>query len=380
MIAFLKNIIAGADRLQKRIINYLKPFLYRKAEWGKIQITRLVVIISASFVAFSNLASRNDFYFWDNSKNEEDSIIRAELRGTAPKVFHSLAMAPIADASEVVSEEELARLKKEGEKATVLNQAVVGISNPSVEEFNQSSQDVFVYMVKEGDTLGSIAQNYGINSNTIKWANGLEDSDFIKPGDQLFILPVSGVKYKVKSGDKVADLAKKYKAKEEEIIAFNDLPANGALKEGEEIIIPDGQIDEPRRIAGTGQDTTSGAGTAVGGSDTSRKFNKQYYASGSHRFPWGWCTWYVASRRHVPWGGNAGTWLYHAKAYGANIGKTPKAGAIIVTNESSYGHVGIVEKVSGNSVTISEMNYRGFGVVSKRTISAKSGVIKGYIY
>lgn len=341
------------------------------------------MIISATFVAFSNLASRNDFYFWDNDEDDQDSIIRAELRNTAPKVFHSLAMAPIADASEAISEEELARLKKEGERATVLNQAVVSISNPSVEEFNESSQDVYVYMVKEGDTLGSIAQNYGINSNTIKWANGLDDSDFIKPGDQLFILPVSGVKYKIKSGDNIADLAKKYKAKEEEIIAFNDLPANGALKEGDEIIIPDGEIEETRRIAGTtGQPTTpSGATTpTTGGADTSRKFNKQYYASGSHRFPWGWCTWYVASRRHVPWGGNAGTWLYHAKAYGANIGKTPKAGAIIVTNESSYGHVGIVEKVSGGSITISEMNYRGFGVVSKRTISAKAGVIKGFIY
>lgn len=374
---------AQAGYLQERITNYLKPFLYRKAEWGKIQITRLVVIISATFVAFSNLASRNDFYFWNNDEEDQDSIIRAELRNTAPKVFHSLAMAPIADASEAISEEELARLKKEGEKATVLNQAVVGISNPSVEEFNESSQDVYVYTVKEGDTLGSIAQNYGINSNTIKWANGLDDSDFIKPGDQLFILPVSGVKYKIKSGDNIADIAKKYKAKEDEIIAFNDLPANGALKEGEEIIIPDGEIDEPtRRIAGTGQTGTSATGTAptVGGADTSRRFNKQYYASGSHRFPWGWCTWYVASRRHVPWGGNAGTWLYHAKAYGANIGKTPKAGAIIVTNESSYGHVGIVEKVSGGSITISEMNYRGFGVVSKRTISAKAGVIKGFIY
>jgi len=42
--------------------------------------------------------------------------------------------------------------------------------------------------------------------------------------------------------------------------------------------------------------------------------------------------------------------------------------------------VGIVTKVSGDSVTISEMNYKGFGVVSSRTISAKNRVIKGYIY
>lgn len=303
--------------------------------------------------------------------------LTADYSAGSYQVFHSLAMAPIADASESISPEEMQRLKKEGEKATVVNQALVGITNPTAEEFSGSDQDVFVYVVQDGDTVGSIAVKYNINSNTIRWANGLDNVDMIRPGDQLFILPVSGVQHVVKSGDSVESLAKKYGAKADEIIAFNNLPANGDMKEGDEIVIPDGVMPEEaaRRSIAANQPGTAGATT-----DTSRTFNKYYYASGAHRFPWGWCTWYVASRRHVPWGGNAGTWLYHAKAYGANIGKTPKPGAIVVTGESRYGHVGIVENVSGSSFTISEMNYKGFGVVSKRTLSKGAGVVKGFIY
>lgn len=300
------------------------------------------------------------------------------------QVFHSLALAPIADASESISPEEMKRLEKEGEKATVVNQALVGMTNPTPEDFSKSDQDVYLYTVQDGDTVGSVAVKYGINSNTIRWANGLDNVDMIYPGDQLFVLPVSGVQAVVKSGDTIEGIAKKYSGKVDEIIAFNDLPANGQLKEGDEIMIPDGVAPEEanRPRPASGQIASGTAGTTAGtvGSNTARTFNKYYYSSGAHSFPWGWCTWYVASRRHVPWGGNAGTWLYHAKAYGANIGKTPKVGAIMVSGESVYGHVGIVESVSGGSFTISEMNYKGFGIVDRRTLSTGSGVIKGFIY
>jgi surface antigen len=44
------------------------------------------------------------------------------------------------------------------------------------------------------------------------------------------------------------------------------------------------------------------------------------------------------------------------------------------------GHVAYVEQVSGGTITISEMNYRGWGVVDRRTLSAYGGVVRGYIY
>ncbi|MFC1632603.1 CHAP domain-containing protein [Patescibacteria group bacterium] len=102
--------------------------------------------------------------------------------------------------------------------------------------------------------------------------------------------------------------------------------------------------------------------------------------NGYNRFSWGWCTWYVATRFHIPWGGNAGTWLSGARSAGYMTGSTPRANSIVVTRESGWGHVAVVEKVSGGMLHLAEMNYSGFGVISRRTLSVSSGVIKGYIY
>ena len=104
-------------------------------------------------------------------------------------------------------------------------------------------------------------------------------------------------------------------------------------------------------------------------------------AVGSHIFPYGYCTYFVAQKRGgVPWSGNAGTWLSGARSYGFATGGAPQVGAIMVTSESPVGHVAYVEAVNGDIVTVSEMNYKGFGIVSSRTLSASSGVIKGFIY
>lgn len=102
---------------------------------------------------------------------------------------------------------------------------------------------------------------------------------------------------------------------------------------------------------------------------------------GPHYFPYGYCTYYVSQKRTVTWSGNAGTWLSGAKAAGEPIGKTPKVGAIMVTSEGGKtGHVAYVEAVNDDQVTISEMNFKGYGVVSSRTVAAGSKFIKGYIY
>jgi surface antigen len=65
---------------------------------------------------------------------------------------------------------------------------------------------------------------------------------------------------------------------------------------------------------------------------------------------------------------------------GYATGKAPRVGAIMVSSESWWGHVGVVESVSGNTFTISEMNYKGFAKKSYRTVSSNSRLIKGFIY
>jgi peptidoglycan DL-endopeptidase CwlO len=102
---------------------------------------------------------------------------------------------------------------------------------------------------------------------------------------------------------------------------------------------------------------------------------------GAHgNFPRGYCTWYVSTRRNIPWNGNAIAWYAAAKALGFPVGATPEPGAIMVSRESWIGHVAYVESVDGDSFTISEMNYKGFGVVDQRRVRIGHIPLVGFIY
>ncbi|MDM8557033.1 RHS repeat-associated core domain-containing protein [Desulfococcaceae bacterium HSG7] len=92
------------------------------------------------------------------------------------------------------------------------------------------------------------------------------------------------------------------------------------------------------------------------------------------------CTEYVAQEYEIPWGGHAGTWLNQAKRNEFAIGKEPQEGAIMVTNESGYGHVAIVTSVDNNIITVSDSNWVETGKIGEHEYSTKSRKIKGYIY
>ena len=94
----------------------------------------------------------------------------------------------------------------------------------------------------------------------------------------------------------------------------------------------------------------------------------------------GQCTWYVANQRNIPWTGNAIEWWPNARKAGFAEGPTPQVGAVMVTRESGYGHVALVQAVNGDSWTVSEMNYRGPFVVDSRTLSPGQAPVVGFIY
>jgi surface antigen len=111
---------------------------------------------------------------------------------------------------------------------------------------------------------------------------------------------------------------------------------------------------------------------------------------GNH-FAYGQCTWYVASRRCIPWVGNAKDWFTNAARMGYPEGHTPQVGAVVTfwpggDGASRVGHVGYVEAVGPASgvpagyFRFSEMNYNGWNRVNYRTLPDNSGGIQGFIY
>lgn len=114
---------------------------------------------------------------------------------------------------------------------------------PSADESVSLEEDgeISEYKVVEGDTLESIARKFNISTETVLWANDLKRTSTIRVGQELTILPISGVSYKIKSGDTVSEIAEKFHISQRELVEFNDLQ-DGRLVIGETIIIPGGTI------------------------------------------------------------------------------------------------------------------------------------------
>lgn len=354
-----------------------------------------MVFSSAILVSATNFSHQRDdgtiFGYFGSEQKVALASTEKRLASRLPRT-DNLSLAPLSSAPSSVGtdREEVGTILDIAGSGNLSLESQVVISNyqsgANAARDPEEGDGVKIYTVAEGDTVSGIATAYGITVNTILWANDLENVDSIKPGDQIFILPIAGLTYVIKSGETLDDIAKKFKADRGNIIAFNNLPANGDINVGESIVIPGGSKEVP---VSTGNNsaldrrqyaTSGGAGSAtdlsVGGW---RKLEGK--AGTGHRFPYGYCTWFVAQRRYVPWGGNAGTWLYNARAMGYKTGRTPAVGAIVVTTENRfYGHVALVEKVENGQILVSEMNYRGWAKTDRRWLSTSSRVIKGYVY
>jgi len=98
------------------------------------------------------------------------------------------------------------------------------------------SENIMTYVVKSGDTLAKIAKQFDINIETIRTANSLTKST-ITPGQELVILPISGIYYTIKKGDTLNKLAIKYKISANVIREYNNLE-DDTLKIGQKVILP----------------------------------------------------------------------------------------------------------------------------------------------
>lgn len=150
-------------------------------------------------------------------------------------------------------------------------QGVLGTNNVYAQSFNtlQAEEvkqfrggEVTTYIVQDGDTLSSIAEKYGLQVSTLIWENNIPEKATLKPGQEIRILPIDGVRHKVARGETIQSIAKKYglteEAEAQKIVAY---PFNEFLNDetfelatGQYIMVPDGvkpnvAAPTPARIA-----------------------------------------------------------------------------------------------------------------------------------
>ncbi len=109
---------------------------------------------------------------------------------------------------------------------------------------------IITYTVKANDNVWAIAQGFGLQAETVLWANSEVESqpDLLRVGQQLIILPVDGVYYQVQKGDTLESIAKKFKITADKIAEFkgNDLEEPYALAAGQKLVLPGGKKEMPR--------------------------------------------------------------------------------------------------------------------------------------
>lgn len=259
-------------------------------------------------------------------------------------------------------------------KVTVATTSESYLEKPQIVTTESNTrQSIIEYITKDGDSVSSVAREFNITSDTIRWANNLT-GEALGAGKKLIILPISGILYTVKEGDTAESLAARYGANAERIITFNNAEISG-LVVGSRIVIPEGERPTPQVAS------TSGGGFSGGGSASS-SFGYSFGSSplyGGNGYSYGYCTWWAANRREqigkpIPRNfGNANTWASLAQSAGFAVDGSPRTGDVLWHKNTyiagGYGHVAFVESVNPDgSILVSDMNYGGWNTVTQRTI------------
>ncbi|MEK7624176.1 MAG: M23 family metallopeptidase [Patescibacteria group bacterium] len=102
-------------------------------------------------------------------------------------------------------------------------------------------EGLMIYQIQPGDTISKVAVKFDISTDAIFWTNPGLRSSFIKPGQEIVILPVEGVLHEIKEGDTLDSIAGLYGVSSEEIKKFNTSFQELLQNQGNRLIIPHGR-------------------------------------------------------------------------------------------------------------------------------------------
>jgi flagellum-specific peptidoglycan hydrolase FlgJ len=104
------------------------------------------------------------------------------------------------------------------------------------------------YTVQPGDTVRTIAQQFGVTNETIIWENDLTDPDYLEIGQVLQILPFSGLIHEVRPGDTVASVANSYDVLIPQVVGANKLADPFIIVVGQKLAVPGGYRPLPQKV------------------------------------------------------------------------------------------------------------------------------------
>jgi murein DD-endopeptidase MepM/ murein hydrolase activator NlpD len=105
-----------------------------------------------------------------------------------------------------------------------------------------------IYEVKPGDTVSSIAAQYGLQSESLIWNNvEISDENMLAVGQQLRIPAADGVLHEMRLGDTLSDVAARYGVELSAITTFtsNGIQTPDDIQEMQLVFVPGGTVAPP---------------------------------------------------------------------------------------------------------------------------------------
>jgi cell wall-associated NlpC family hydrolase/nucleoid-associated protein YgaU len=134
-----------------------------------------------------------------------------------------------------------------------------------------SPMQPLTWRVAEGDTLRSIAAEYSVSMSSILASNKLENPDLIQVGQEIVIPPVDGVVADVKQGETLGQLAERFGAKVEDIAKANALSTDAEKSVPfERLIVPGKETAERAIGVARHEGSDDRTGNSVGSVDASQ--------------------------------------------------------------------------------------------------------------
>ncbi len=94
------------------------------------------------------------------------------------------------------------------------------------------------HIVQPGETIWDIAQQYGVDIQSILTTNQLGSGDLIRVGQKLTILPVQGIVHRVEQGESLWDISRRYGVGIDDLVQVNGLQDPDQLQVRQELLIP----------------------------------------------------------------------------------------------------------------------------------------------
>lgn len=122
----------------------------------------------------------------------------------------------------------------------------------------QTQPDLPIYIVQSGDTLGTIAENFGVSVNDIIRANSITNANTLSIGTRLKIPGLEGVsgvliRQAVPLGESLDSLVVRYQVPAKTLLRLNRVTSPQELYAGVTLILPQNGTAQAQAILGAGQ-------------------------------------------------------------------------------------------------------------------------------